>query len=222
MNRIVGYLTGVLTFTGFAAWQHAHSVHHGTAGDLDRRGAGDVWTMTVDEYKAAPRHTRFYYYLIRSPWFLIPIGAPFMFLVLNRFLHKKSGKRETRSIVLTNLTLLASAIVANYTIGLKTYLLVQIPIISIAAMIGVWLFYLQHQFEEVYWERHADWDPIRAALVGSSYLKLPPVLMWFTGNIGLHHIHHLRPRIPSYNLQRCYDDIPALQQAHPMSFRGKA
>ncbi len=217
-NRALGYFTGVITWTSFAAWQHAHSIHHGTAGDLDRRGVGDVWTMTVEEYQAAPRHTRFFYYLVRSPWFLFSVGAPFMFLILNRFPHKKSGKRETRSVIFTNLSLLTCMVIANFTIGLKTYLMLQLPIVATAAIIGVWLFYVQHQFEDMHWERHDDWDPIRAALIGSSYLKLPALFMWFTGNIGLHHIHHLRPRIPSYNLQRCYDDIPALQQAKPLTF----
>jgi acyl-lipid omega-6 desaturase (Delta-12 desaturase) len=218
-NRAVGYLAGLLTFTPYEAWPHSHSMHHATVGDLDRRGSGDIWTLTVAEYRAAPRRTKFLYWLYRNPLLLLLIGAPFLFLVLYRFSPKGSGKRERRSVWAINLALLLVMAIANVTIGLRLYLTIQLPIIAVAASIGAWLFYLQHQFEGVYWARHPEWDPMRAALEGSSYFQLPPVLQWFTGNIGLHHIHHLRPRIPSYNLQRCHNEVAAFRNVRPLTLR---
>jgi omega-6 fatty acid desaturase (delta-12 desaturase) len=142
-----------------------------------------------------------------------------VFLIAQRFSHKGARKRERYSVVFTNLAILAIIGLASLTIGLQAYVLIQLPVMLIAGAIGVWLFYVQHQFERVYWARHEAWDPMRAALEGSSYYKLPKVLQWFTGNIGLHHIHHVRPRIPNYYLQQCYDDIPALQAVEPLTIR---
>ncbi len=218
-NRAVGYLAGLLTFTPYDAWPHSHTLHHATVGDLDRRGSGDIWTLTVAEYQRASRRTRLLYGLYRNPALLFLVSAPFMFLVLYRIPQKTSRRRERNSIWTINLAIALMMVLANATIGLRLYLSLQLPIVAVAAAVGAWLFYIQHQFEGVYWARHAEWDPMRAALEGSSYLKLPSVLQWFTGNIGLHHVHHLRPRIPSYNLPRCQSEIAAFQSVRPLTLR---
>jgi acyl-lipid omega-6 desaturase (Delta-12 desaturase) len=219
-NRILGYVTGILTFTPYEGWQHPHNRHHATSGDLDRRGTGDVWTMTVDEYQAAPLRTRLGYRIFRHPLVLFVVVPALLFLVSHRLPRKGSSARERRSVLITNLGLLAIAVTAHLTIGLHTYLLIQVPLTVIAASVGVWLFYVQHQYEEVYWARHAEWDPVRAALEGSSYYQLPRVLEWFTGSIGFHYLHHLRPRIPNYRLRRCYDEMPVVPGAEPLTLRG--
>jgi omega-6 fatty acid desaturase (delta-12 desaturase) len=216
-NRIVGYLCGILTFTPYEEWRHLHAEHHASAGDLDRRGIGDIKTMTVEEYLAAPWQTRLGYRLFRNPFVLFVIGPPIEFLIVHRFSHKGMGQRERTSVLLTNLGIVAMVAIASLTIGFRTYVMIQLPIIMIAGMVGVWLFYVQHQYEGVYWAHHKEWDPIRAALDGSSYFRLPKILQWFSGNIGLHHIHHLRPRIPNYNLQKCFDSVPELQAVEPLT-----
>jgi acyl-lipid omega-6 desaturase (Delta-12 desaturase) len=218
-NRIVGYITGILTCTPYEDWRHAHAAHHATTGDLDRRGRGDVWTLTVAEYLAAPRLKRVVYRCIRNRFVLLGLAPGCLSVIAQRFPHRGAGWRERTSVIITNAAVLATLVLAAMTIGLGTFVLVQLPIMLMAGTAGVWLFYVQHQYEGVYWARHADWDPMRAALEGSSYYKLPRILQWTTGNIGLHHIHHIRPRIPNYNLQRCYDDLPALQAVTPLTIR---
>jgi len=218
-NRILGHLAGILTFTSFDNWRYAHIAHHTTAGSLDRRGMGDIWTLTVEEYAAASWPTRLAYRLFRNPIVLFGVAPAVLFLILQRFSNKNARKRERRSVILTNLGVVAFILAASWAIGWQTYVMIQLPIIVVAGAIGVWLFYVQHQFEGVYWARQDEWDSTKAALEGSSYYKLPQILQWFTGNIGLHHIHHLRPGIPNYNLQRCYDDIPALQAVEPLTIR---
>jgi len=218
-NRILGFLSGILIFTPFADWRYAHNVHHATAGDLDRRGTGDIWTMTKEEYLAAPLRKRFGYRTYRNPLILFVPGPVLLFLVFQRFATKGARKQERNGVALTNLAIFLVVIVASLTIGLKSYLMIQLPVIVLAGMFGLWLFYLQHQFENVYWARHEAWDPLRVALEGSSYFKLPKILQWFTGNIGLHQVHHMRPNIPNYNLQRCYDDIALFQTVAPLTLR---
>jgi omega-6 fatty acid desaturase (delta-12 desaturase) len=210
-NRLFGYLCGIITFTPFDDWKHEHAAHHASAQDLERRGIGDIPTMTTQEYRAAPLGKRIYYRMFRHPFFLFGIGPFIQFVGVHRFPRKRSGKRERRSVLITNIALFALIVVACLTIGWRAYLLIQAPIIAVAASMGVWLFYVQHQYDDVYWEHHENWDPIRAALEGSSYYRLPRILQWFSGNIGLHHIHHLRPRIPNYNLQKCFDEVLELQ-----------
>ncbi len=218
-NVWFGYLAGILTFTAYESWQHPHNQHHATSGDLDRRGRGDIWTMTVDEFLAAPWYIRFAYRCFRHPFFLLVLGPPLMFLVGHRVPRPGSRSRERSSVFVADLVIAALVTLACFTIGWQTYLMIQLPMMWIAGTGGVWLFYVQHQYEEVYWARHATWDPGKAALEGSSYYRLHPVLQWFTGNIGLHHIHHLRPRIPNYSLQRCYDEVPEVQVTNPLTFR---
>ena len=218
-NRITGWVTGILTFTPFDDWKQSHQRHHTTAGDLDNRGTGDVWTMTVDEYLAASRRKRLGYRLVRNPFFLLLVVPFYLSLIAYRIPRPSAGRAAVLSVLFTDLALVAIAVVASRTIGLQNYLLVQLPVIVISWTSGVWLFYVQHQFEGTHWSRHEEWEPIEAALMGSSYYKLPRVLQWFTGNIGLHHIHHLRPRIPNYHLQACQDAVPALQHITPLTWR---
>ncbi len=218
-NRIVGTVTGVLTFTPFDDWKQSHVQHHTTAGDLDHRGTGDIWTMTVDEYLAAPRLKRLGYRLVRNPFFLLLVVPFYLPLIAYRIPRPSAGRAAVLSVLLTDAVLAAIAITAWRTIGLQNYLIVQLPVIVVSWASGVWLFYVQHQFEGTHWSRHDEWEPIEAALNGSSYYKLPRVLQWFTGNIGLHHIHHLRPRIPNYHLQACQDSVPSLQRVKPLTLR---
>ena len=219
-NRILGYVAGILTFTPYEDWRRAHAGHHATSGDLDHRGTGDVWTLTVREYLAAPQLKRLAYRLVRNRFVMFCLVPACLSLFLHRIPHRGAGKRERHSVIFTDLAIVAMIGVASATIGVRTYLMSQLPIALIAGTIGVWLFYVQHQYEGVYWARHPDWDPLKAALEGSSYYKLPRLLQWVTGNIGLHHIHHVRPRIPNYNLQQCYDDMPVLQTVEPLTIPG--
>jgi len=218
-NDVVGNLTGVLTFTPYAHWKRDHAVHHATAADLDRRGVGDVKVLTVSEYLALSKWGRLGYRLMRNPLVMFVFGPMMVFLVGHRFARPGAGERERASVIWTNLALLGIVVVMSVTIGIKAYLLVQLPIVILGTSIGVWLFYVQHQFEGVYWARHAEWDFLSAGLKGSSFYKLPSLRQWFTGNIGYHHIHHLSPRIPNYRLQKCHEASPLFQEVKPLSLR---
>ena len=215
-NDTWGFITGVLTFTPYQLWRWEHAVHHAHAGDLDRRGLGAVWTLTVEEYLAAPRWKRFRYRLARNPVVLFGLAPLVLFLVIHRLPPAKASARDRRSVHWTNLAVLGLAASLSFVFGLPAYLLIQLTVMGVAGSAGVWLFYVQHQFDGVYWQRHGEWDFVTAALQGSSFYKLPKVLQWFSGNIGFHHIHHLSARIPNYNLERChraeplFRNVPAL------------
>jgi omega-6 fatty acid desaturase (delta-12 desaturase) len=216
-NDLLGFVCGVLVFTPYHYWRHTHAIHHATAGNLDKRGVGDIWTMTVREYKASSRFKRLKYRFYRNPLVIFVVGPAFVFLIKNRFASPTAGWRWHRSVWLSNLGILGLMGLAVATIGWKAYLLVQVPIMIIAATTGVWLFYVQHQFEGVYWERQQNWDYFTTAMRGSSFYKLPRVLQWFSGNIGFHHIHHLSPSIPNYHLEKCHRENSLLQQAKTLS-----
>jgi omega-6 fatty acid desaturase (delta-12 desaturase) len=216
-NRILGYIAGILTFTPFEDWQRTHVIHHAASGDLDRRGVGDVWTLTVDEYLAASRLKRFSYRVFRNPLLLFGVIPLVLFLILQRFPSSGARKRERDSVILTNIAIVVIIAVMSLTLGFKNYLLIQMPIIMMASTAGIWLFYVQHQYEDTYWTRHESWNLTMAGLEGSSYYKLPKILQWIVGNIGLHHIHHLKANIPNYNLQCCYDEVSALQVKTPLT-----
>lgn len=218
-NVLFGYLIGTLAFTPFEQWRWTHFVHHETFGNLDRRGMGDIWMMTVEEYQAAPWWTRAAYWLYRNPFFLFGIGSALLFLLVYRLPIKGSPPRERFSVWLTNGTILAMVVGVSVVAGLRTYVLVQGPVLFIAWALGVWIFYIQHQFDGVYWVRNDQWDFFEAAFKGASYYRLPRVLQWFTGNIGLHHIHHSLSRIPNYHLQQCYNEIPELHAITPLTLR---
>lgn len=217
--HVLGSVMGLLVFTPFEVWRHSHGIHHSTAGNLDRRGIGDVWTMTLAEYKSSTPLRRFGYRLFRHPIVLFILGPLYTFVIAQRFPPKKADKREVKNVLLTDLALLCIAAFAWVTIGIKAYLLIQLPVMFIAGMCGIWLFYVQHQFDPTYWARSEEWESMSAAMQGSSYYKLPAVLQWISGNIGLHHIHHLKPRIPNYNLQPCLDAIPELRLPNPLTLR---
>jgi len=210
-NDILGVITGILAFTPYYQWRHTHAIHHATSGDLDRRGIGDVWTLTVREYLDASRWRRFAYRLVRNPVVLFGI-APLLYLVVkHRFPWRKADRRDRNSVFGTNLAILAMAALLGWLLGIKAYLLIQLLVLMIAGSVGVWLFYVQHQFDGAYWARRDQWDFVTAALHGSSFYELPRVLQWFTGNIGFHHIHHLSPGIPNYNLEKCHKADPLFQ-----------
>lgn len=217
-NDVVGIITGLLTFTPYYRWRHDHAVHHATSGDLDRRGVGDVPTLTVDEFRVLPPFQRFIYRFWRHPAILFTIGPLVMFVIIQRFPTKGGGRREQISVHATNLALagLVAGLIAL--MGWQAYLLIQLPIIIVAAAAGVWLFYVQHNYEGTYWERHDKWDYMTAALYGSSFYQLPAVLQWFSGNIGFHHIHHLSPRIPNYRLAKCHEEN-AVFHVEPLTLR---
>ena len=218
-NDTLGIITGILTFTPYYRWRHDHAVHHACAADLDRRGVGDVWMLTVDEYLALPDLKKLVYRVVRHPLVMFTVGSLVTFLIGHRFATSTSGKRERYSVYWTNLALLGVALLVSALIGFKAYVLIQLPILVLGTSFGVWLFYIQHQFEGVYWERHERWNFVDAAIRGSSYYKLPRILQWFTGNIGFHHIHHLAPRIPNYYLEKCHNDNPLFQQVKPLTLR---
>jgi omega-6 fatty acid desaturase (delta-12 desaturase) len=217
-NDRLGLVLGVLVFTPYYEWKHDHAIHHATAGDLDRRGIGDVYTMTVEEYLAAPWYKKVGYRIMRSPLILFTVGATIVFAVTHRFWRPGAGKRERSSVVWTNIALAAVIGWIMLEIGWAAFLMVQLPILLIACGSGVWLFYVQHNFDPTYWERHADWEFFNSGMDGSSFYKLPKLLQWFTGNIGFHHIHHLSPRIPNYKLEKCHNENPVFQ-IEPLTLR---
>ena len=216
-NDVVGFLTGVLTLTPYYSWRHEHASHHATAGDLDRRGVGDVWTLTVKEYLDLSPRERFRYRFYRNPLVMLVIGPLFVFLIRHRLTQGTASKRERHSVYWTNLALVGIVALMGVTIGLKAFVLVQLPIVMISTAAGVWLFYVQHQYEGVYWERHEDWDYVTVAVQGSSFYKLPKILQWLTGNIGYHHVHHLSPRIPNYYLERCHEESSIFKEVKPIT-----
>ena len=216
-NNVVGFIAGLLTFTPYYHWRWEHAVHHASAGDLDKRGTGDVWTMTVQEYLESSRWKRFAYRLARNPVVLFGIAPLFLFLIRQRFPSAKANPRERRSVYWMNLAILGMAVALGWVYGFLPYLLIQLVVIAVAGGVGVWMFYVQHQFEDVYWERDENWDFAAAALQGSSFYKLPKILQWFSGNIGFHHIHHLSARIPNYNLERCHHSHPLFRAVKPIT-----
>jgi omega-6 fatty acid desaturase (delta-12 desaturase) len=219
-NDILGFITGVLTFTPYSQWRWEHALHHSTSGDLDRRGTGDVWTLTVQEYLESSRWKRFSYRLARNPIILFVIAPLFLFLVKYRFAAPKASRTERLSVYATNVALAGLVLGLCAIFGWKAYLVLQLIITAVAGSAGVWLFYVQHQFEGVYWERAEEWDYTAAALQGSSFYKLPRVLQWFSGNIGFHHIHHLSARIPNYHLEKCHKAEPLFQTVKPVTLLG--
>lgn len=215
-NDVVGFITGLLTFTPYYHWRWEHAVHHATAGNLDKRGTGDIWTMTVQEYIEASPWRRFSYKIARNPVVLFLIAPLFLFLVYQRFPSRGANDRERHSVYWMNAAIAALAATLIALVGLKAYLLIQLITIAVATSAGIWMFYVQHQFEDVNWERGEEWDFTAAALQGSSFYKLPRVLQWFTGNIGFHHVHHLSARIPNYNLERCHRELALAQSVKPI------
>jgi omega-6 fatty acid desaturase (delta-12 desaturase) len=220
-NDLLGGCCGLLTLTPYHMWRRSHSRHHASSGNLNHRGHGDVWTLTVEEYRSRPFLGRLQYRAYRHPFFMFLLGPALLFILYQRlaFHIPRNWYRERRSVHITNFGILAIVVAASYTIGLKAFLLVHLPVVLIAAAMGSWLFFVQHQYERAYWQPHDRWNFIRSAIEGSSYYRLPRVLQWFTGNIGFHHIHHLESRIPNYNLPICYAVVPEFRQAVTLNLR---
>jgi acyl-lipid omega-6 desaturase (Delta-12 desaturase) len=216
-NDALGFVTGVLTFTPYLQWRHKHAVHHATSGDLDRRGTGDIWTLTIQEYVAAPRWKRIVYRFFRNPFVLFVLAPLYLFLIHQRIPSRGMGPRERRGVHWTNGALLGIALLMSLTVGIKSYVLIQLPVMAITGTVGLWLFYVQHQFDGVYWKKRREWSFAEAALHGSSFYKLPRFLQWFTGSIGFHHIHHLSPAIPNYNLEKCHVENPMFHNVKPVT-----
>jgi acyl-lipid omega-6 desaturase (Delta-12 desaturase) len=213
-SDFLGSICGLLTLTPYHYWRKCHAIHHASAGSLAERGIGDIYTMTVKEYLQQSRWERLKYRIYRHPFIMFVLAPSFLFFVLYRIplAAPKSWKRERVSVHGTNLALALVVIGLSSLIGFKSFLLIQLPIAILAATMGTWLFFVQHQFEDTYYASGDNWDYTLAALQGSSYYQLPKVLQWFTGNIGFHHIHHLSPRIPNYRLQKCHEENPMFQQ----------
>jgi acyl-lipid omega-6 desaturase (Delta-12 desaturase) len=218
-NSLLGSALGILVWLPFRSWQHEHAVHHATAGDLDRRGVGDVTTLTVDEYRALSRWGRVGYRLFRNPLVMFGLGWMLVLVLKPRLVPRGASKRIRRSILVTDLVLALAVGGLCLALGWRAVLLVQGPTLLITGAVGIWLFYVQHQFEDTYWQAHEEWRYDEAALSGSSYLKLPPVLRFFTGNIGFHHVHHLSARIPNYNLPAAHEQVEQLQSVPKLSLR---
>lgn len=211
-NEILGTISGVLTFFPYQQWKHDHSIHHATSSNLDKRGVGDIWILTVDEYIAAPWWQKMAYRLYRNPFVMFVLGPFYIFLIINRFNRKKARRKERMNTYLTNFLIAAVVGLLCWAIGWKAFILVHLPIFFISGAAGIWLFYVQHQFEDTYFENESEWDYVKAATEGSSYYRLPKVLQWLTGNIGFHHVHHLSPRVPNYYLEKAHNNTPPLQK----------
>ena len=221
VNDWVGRFIGILTLTPYDHWKRGHALHHAGSGNLDRRGMGDdILTMTVAEYKAASRWGRFKYRFYRHPLVMFGIGPAYVFFLVNRlpFGAMKNGVKPWASALLTNLGVVILYGALIWAVGWKIFVLIQIPTVLVAASIGVWMFYVQHQFDETHWSRTGEWDREHAALQGSSYYDLPKWLMWMTGNIGVHHVHHLSSRIPFYQLPRILKAHPELKSVGRLTF----
>ncbi len=213
-NDALGFVTGVLTFTPFQQWRRDHALHHASSGDLDRRGHGDIATLTVAEYEARTPFQRFKYRLYRHPFVLFGIG-PLHMMILQRFRGPSlaTGAKQIWNVWMTNIALVALSALFIMTFGWKVVFLIYFPAYYLAAAGGIYLFYVQHQFEEAYWERGREWDYATAAVTGSSHLQMPAILHWFTGHIGLHHVHHLGPKIPNYRLKAAHEENAVFQVA---------
>ncbi|MGG5254121.1 fatty acid desaturase [Neobacillus sp. SM06] len=211
LNRVLGTLTGVLTLFPYDQWAHDHSVHHATSSNLDKRGTGDLWILTVEEYTTSPLIKKIGYRMYRNPFVMFGLGPIYQFLIKNRFNRKGARKEERMNTYVTNGLIVILFGSLSWLIGWQNFLLIQGPIFFISGAAGIWLFYVQHTFEDSYFEEDANWEYVKAAVEGSSFYKLPKLLQWLTGNIGYHHVHHLSPRIPNYLLETAHNRTADLQ-----------
>ncbi|MEC0243112.1 fatty acid desaturase [Paenibacillus dokdonensis] len=212
-NEILGTITGVLTLVPYQQWKNTHSIHHATSSNLDKRGIGDMWVMTVDEYAAASFMRRAAYRIYRNPVVMLGLGPIFVFVVSYRFNRKGAKRKERLNTYVMNASIVILYALLCWAVGWQAFIMLQLPIIFVSGMLGIWLFYVQHQFEDSYFENEDEWSYVKAAVEGSSYYKLPKLLQWLTGNIGFHHVHHLSPKVPNYNLEKAHNSTPPLQKA---------
>ena len=218
VNRFWGVITGFLTFTPYHYWTSSHGRHHNTSGNLDKRGFGDIWTMTVKEYDNSTRYQRLKYRLYRNPFVMFFLGPLLIILITHRIPDSKVDKKERNSAYLTSISVVIFGILMSILTGPLSYFVIFILPFYLSLISGVWLFYVQHQFEGVYWARAEEWNFIEASLKGGSFYKLPKIVNWFTGNIGYHHVHHLLSGIPNYNLPSCHEKTPIKKVVQPTKF----
>lgn len=218
-NDVVGTITGVLTLFAYAKWKREHAIHHASSSNLDKRGVGDIWVMTVDEYVEASKWQRLAYRLYRNPLVMFGLGPLYLVLVSSRFNRKDARQKERNNTYLTNVIIAVLYASMVLLVGWQAFLLVQGTIMFVAGALGIWLFYIQHTFEDSYFEEESEWDYVKAAVDGSSYYKLPRILQWATGNIGYHHVHHLAPRVPNYNLEAAHESTPPLHNATTITIK---
>ena len=218
-NNFFGFITGVLTSFPYEKWKREHTIHHATSSNLDKRGIGDIEMLTVEEYLAKSKWGRLGYRLYRNPLVMFGLGPIYMVLVLNRFNRSDAKKKERNNTYLTNVVLVAICAVLIAAFGWQTFLLVHGVTLFVAGALGIWLFYIQHTYEDSYFENDEEWDYVKAAVEGSSYYQLPKLLQWITGNIGFHHVHHLSPRVPNYNLETVHETVQPLQQATTITLK---
>ncbi|KJB87939.1 fatty acid desaturase [Paenibacillus sp. E194] len=218
-NDILGTITGVITLVPYQQWKNSHSIHHATSSNLDKRGIGDMWVLTVEEYEEASWWTRLAYRVYRNPVVMLCIGPIAIFLITYRFNVKGAKRKERVNTHITNIGIVVLYALLCWAIGWQAFLMIQGPIFILSGMLGIWLFYVQHQFEETYFEHEDEWSYVKAAVEGSSYYKLPKLLQWITGNIGFHHVHHLSPKVPNYNLEKAHDASIPLQKATTITLR---
>lgn len=218
-NSIVGTITGVLTLFPYEKWKREHSIHHASSSNLDKRGVGDIWVMTVEEYENASKFERFSYRVYRNPITLFGLGPLYLVMIAGRFNRKDARKKERMNTYLINVILVVVYAALIALVGWKAFLLIQGVMMFTAGALGIWLFYIQHTYEDSYFEEESEWDYVKAAIEGSSYYQLPKVLQWATGNIGFHHVHHLAPRVPNYNLEMAHELTPPLHQATTITIK---
>ncbi|MFS0823362.1 fatty acid desaturase [Bacillus sp. 1P02SD] len=218
-NKIIGTISGILTLFPYSKWGHDHSVHHATSSNLDKRGTGDIWVMTVAEYMEATPWKRLCYRIYRNPFVMFILGPIFVFLIENRFNRRKARKNERINTYITNAGIVGLATILCLAIGWQSFLIVQGTIFMVSGIAGVWLFYVQHTFEDSYFEEDENWEYVKAAVEGSSFYKLPKPLQWLTGNIGYHHVHHLSPRVPNYKLEEVHNQTAPLQHVPTITLK---
>ncbi|MNW31932.1 Fatty acid desaturase [compost metagenome] len=212
-NDILGTITGVITLCPYQQWKNTHAIHHATSSNLDKRGTGDMWVLTIEEYVAAGFWQRLAYRFYRNPLVMFVLGPIYIFLISYRFNRRGAKRKERINTHVTNAAIVVLYALLCWAIGWQAFVLVQAPVFFVSGMLGIWLFYVQHQFEESYFEHDEEWSYVNAAVEGSSYYKLPAVLQWITGNIGFHHVHHLSPKVPNYHLEEAHNATPPLQKA---------
>lgn len=218
-NNILGTITGVLTSFPYEKWKREHAIHHASSSNLDKRGVGDIWVMTVEEYTQSSKWQRLAYRLYRNPIVMFGFGPLYLILIANRFNRKDAKKKERNNTYLANFLLIALCGSIVFFLGWQAFLLVHVVSIYTAGALGIWLFYIQHTFEDSYFEEETEWNYVKAAVDGSSYYELPRILQWLTGNIGYHHVHHLAPRVPNYNLEEAHETTEPLKYATTITLK---
>lgn len=218
-NDWIGNITGILTSFPYSKWRREHLIHHASSGNLDKRGIGDIDMLTVDEYLALSKIKRLGYRLYRNPFVMFGLGPLYLVLVLNRINRKDAKRKERLNTYFTNVMVLSIIVGLILAFGWQAVLFVHGVTMFIAGALGIWLFYIQHTYEDSYFEYDPEWDYVKAAVEGSSFYKLPKLLQWITGNIGYHHVHHLAPRVPNYYLEAAHNSVPPLQKATTITIK---